>query len=93
MTIHTPASCRAVAQRLDRRNAKVEAQCTPAQLVRGEMQNGEALHRLHARCLQLSSGTHVHHDVVRQVLTYPNVISVGEAWFEGVPCQTYRYRE
>jgi hypothetical protein len=87
MTIHTPTTRNAVRQRLNRR---LQARAS-AELVLQKMQQGEALHRLHARRWELTSGTIVDYRVAEAVLGFSNIAGVGDALFDDVPCQTYRY--
>jgi hypothetical protein len=85
--IPTVATLRARNRRLDRKLAT-------AQLVLAEMRNGAALHLTHARSgpiWALSTGKQITDHVARLVIASSSVVDVGDALFEGVPAQTYRW--
>jgi hypothetical protein len=88
MTVN-PAKLRANARKLDALNGKVANVLTA-------MQRGEALH--HERTWYggiwwTSNGRQVSGEVARVVIQSANVASVGDALFDNVPAQTWRWIE
>jgi hypothetical protein len=60
------------------------------------MEKGEALHLEYIKCdpaWHLSSGTKIQDKVARTVIQNSNVRDVGDALFNGVPSQTWRWVE
>lgn len=89
MPIHTFRSRRNVARRLDRRNLSAEA-------VVNRMYEGARLclhyDRRRGPVWRLSViGAEVPDETARLVIKHPDIVAVGDALFDGVPSQTYRY--
>jgi hypothetical protein len=86
MTIHTPKDLQAKNRRLDRRLAEINDAAAA-------LRAGAALHLTYRPTAQwaLSTGATVTDAVARAIIANPNVISVGDALFDGVPSQTYRW--
>ena len=85
--IHTPTSLRIQRRRVDRRLVSVQG-------VLHELENGAALHvqfARHGRRWTLSTGRQVDDDVAQMVIGSASVIGCGDALFEGVAAQTYRW--
>jgi hypothetical protein len=87
MTIHSPASLRAKNRRLDRRLAEINDAAAA-------LRAGAALHLTYQPAAQwlLSTGVAVTDTVACMIIANPNVIAVGDALFDGVPSQTYRWK-
>lgn len=75
-------------RRRDQRNANVEA-------VLAAMRKGARLHLSHSPRphWRLSSGEFVTSETAREVTAHPNVAGVGDALFQNVPGQTWRFVE
>jgi hypothetical protein len=85
MIIHTLASRRRIARRLDRLNARTVD-------ILEAMKDGAALHYEAARWW-LSNGRPVDPAVARAVIRNASVVDVGDALFGGAASQTYRYAD
>ena len=87
MTIHTRASLRNKDRRLDRRLGGIN-RATAA------MRGGAALHLTHrpgGEQWALSTGEGVSNAVARALVAHPNIVGVGDALFDGMPAQTWRW--
>jgi hypothetical protein len=87
MTIHTVPSLRAKRHRLETRLEKAE-------LVKQAMRDGAALHLQYERgspVWVLSTGRPVSNYVAQLVIASASVVSVGDALFDNVRSQTYRW--
>jgi hypothetical protein len=85
----TPAKISATARRLDRLNLK-------AATVLAAMQRGEALlleYRSRGPVWCLSGGRDVPDEVAQVVIKSANVVGVGDALFNDIPAQTWRWVE
>jgi hypothetical protein len=87
--IQTKAQLRQAQRRFDRRQGE-------AARVLAAMQAGAALHLSYARhrqAWQLSDGTSVPFDIAAIVIAKSCVASVGDALFDDLPAQTWRFIE
>jgi hypothetical protein len=90
MTIHTSTSLRTAHRRLARRVGRLEK----AELVLAEMQRGSALHLSFSRSgpqWALSNGRPVSDEVAKLVTASASVVGVGDALFDGIASQTWRW--
>jgi len=87
MTIPTPTSRRAVAQRRDRHNRG-------AAIVLNAMRHGSALHKMFTpsgTVWTLTNGCRVSPSIAAVVIANPIVASVGDSLFNDGSSQTYRF--
>jgi hypothetical protein len=86
MTISTPKNLQAKNRRLDRRLAEINDAAAA-------MRAGAALHLTYRPRPRwtLSTGTEVTDAAARVIIATPHVVGVGDALFDGVPSQTYRW--
>jgi len=87
MTIHSPASLRAKNRRLDRRIMEIND-------VAAAMRGGAVLHltyRPTPRWTLSPTGTEVSAAAAQILIENSNIVGVGDALFDGMPSQTYRW--
>jgi hypothetical protein len=79
---------------IHRRLANRVGRLKTAELVLAEMRNGVALHLQHTKhgpCWALSNGTPVPDSIAQLVITSSSIVGVGDALFDGVASQTFRW--
>jgi hypothetical protein len=87
MTIHTTSSLQTKKRHLDRRLAEINH-------AGAALRAGATLHLTYDRSAPrwtLSTGVMISDAAARVVIVSPNIVGVGDALFDGVPSQTYRW--
>jgi hypothetical protein len=88
--IPTVYTLRAARRRLAKRVEHLEK----AELVLVEMRAGAALHLQHTKhgpCWSLSSSREISDAVAKLIITSSSIVGVGDALFDGVASQTFRW--